>query len=35
VSELVADTLVRLPLYTDISDADIDRVLAAVTGFTP
>lgn len=35
VSELVADTLLRLPLYTDITDADIDRVLAAVTSFAP
>lgn len=35
VSELVADTLVRLPLYTDLGDADVDRVLAAVTSFTP
>jgi dTDP-4-amino-4,6-dideoxygalactose transaminase len=35
VSELVADTLVRLPLYTDLTDADVDRVLAAVTSFTP
>ena len=34
VSELVADTLVRLPLYTDLGDADIDRVLTAVTSFT-
>lgn len=35
VSELVADTLVRLPLYTDLDDDAIDRVLAAVTSFTP
>ncbi len=35
VSELVADTLVRLPLYADLGDADQDRVLAAVTSFTP
>ena len=35
VSALVAETLVRLPLYTDLNDADIDRVLAAVTAFKP
>ncbi|HUQ01877.1 MAG TPA: dTDP-4-amino-4,6-dideoxygalactose transaminase [Kofleriaceae bacterium] len=33
VSELVADTLVRLPLYTDLDDASVDRVIAAVRDF--
>ncbi len=33
VSEQVADTLVRLPLYADLGDADVERVIAAVTAF--
>ncbi|MBK9029864.1 MAG: dTDP-4-amino-4,6-dideoxygalactose transaminase [Myxococcales bacterium] len=35
VTELAADTLVRLPLYADLTMAEVDRVIAAVTGFTP
>lgn len=35
VTELAADTLVRLPLYADLSAAEVDRVIAAVTSFTP
>jgi dTDP-4-amino-4,6-dideoxygalactose transaminase len=33
VSELVADTLVRLPLYADLTDADVDHVIDAVRRF--
>jgi dTDP-4-amino-4,6-dideoxygalactose transaminase len=35
VTERAADTLVRLPLYADLTAADVDRVIAAVTAFTP
>ena len=35
VTELAADTLVRLPLYADLAAADVDRVIAAVTAFAP
>ncbi len=35
VSEAVADTLVRLPLYADLDAGDVDRVIAAVTAFAP
>jgi dTDP-4-amino-4,6-dideoxygalactose transaminase len=35
VTELAADTLVRLPLYADLTADDVDRVVAAVTAFTP
>lgn len=35
VSERIADTLVRLPLFADLADADVDRVVAAVTAFAP
>lgn len=35
VSERAADTLVRLPLYADLTDRDVDRVIAAVTSFRP
>ena len=35
VTERAADTLVRLPLYADLTTADVDRVIAAVTAFTP
>ncbi len=35
VSELAADTLFRLPLFADLADADVDRVIAAVTSFSP
>lgn len=35
VTEAAADTLVRLPLYTDLTAAEVDRVLDAVTSFTP
>ena len=35
VTERAADTLVRLPLYADLTDRLIDRVVAAVTAFTP
>jgi dTDP-4-amino-4,6-dideoxygalactose transaminase len=33
VAEAAAATLVRLPLYTDLSPGDVDRVIAAVTSF--
>jgi dTDP-4-amino-4,6-dideoxygalactose transaminase len=33
VAEAVADTLLRLPLYADLTDDDVSRVVAAVTGF--
>ena len=35
VTELAADTLVRLPVFADLTAADVDRVIAAVTAFTP
>ena len=35
VTEQAADTLVRLPIYADLTGADVDRVIAAVAGFTP
>jgi len=35
VTEAAADTLVRLPLFADLTDADVDRVIAAVTAFVP
>ena len=33
VTELAADTLLRLPLFADLTAADVDRVIAAVTAF--
>jgi dTDP-4-amino-4,6-dideoxygalactose transaminase len=33
VSELVADTLVRLPVYADLDDDAVDRVITAVRDF--
>jgi hypothetical protein len=33
VTEAVSDRLVRLPLFYDLSDADVDRVIGAVTAF--
>ncbi len=35
VTELAADTLVRLPLSADLAAADVDRVIAGVTAFAP
>ncbi len=35
VTEAIADELVRLPLHYHLSDADVDRVVDAVTSFTP
>jgi dTDP-4-amino-4,6-dideoxygalactose transaminase len=35
ITEQAADTLLRLPLYADLDDAAIDRVVAAVTSFQP
>jgi len=35
VTDAVAARLVRLPFFTSISDADQDRVVATVQGFTP
>ncbi len=35
VTEDVSDRLVRLPLHYHLSAADVDRVIAAVTSFTP
>ena len=35
VTERAADTLVRLPLYADLTAAEVDRVIAAVTSFAP
>ncbi|HVV85015.1 MAG TPA: dTDP-4-amino-4,6-dideoxygalactose transaminase [Kofleriaceae bacterium] len=35
VTEQAADTLVRLPLWTDLTADDVDRVVAAVTSFAP
>ncbi len=35
VTELAADTLVRLPLYADLTAAEVDRVIAATTSFAP
>lgn len=35
VTERVADTIVRLPLFADLDDAAVDRVLDAVTSFHP
>jgi dTDP-4-amino-4,6-dideoxygalactose transaminase len=35
VTEAVADQLVRLPLYYQLSDPDQDAVIAGVTAFTP
>lgn len=35
VTEQVADTLIRLPLYADLTAAEVDRVVDAVTAFTP
>jgi dTDP-4-amino-4,6-dideoxygalactose transaminase len=34
VTEQVADRLVRLPLYTDMEAADVERVIDAVTSYT-
>ncbi len=33
VTEAVADAMLRLPVYADLGDAEIDRVIAAVTSF--
>ena len=33
VSESAADTLVRLPLFSDMTQQELDRVLAAITSF--
>ncbi|QTD96698.1 dTDP-4-amino-4,6-dideoxygalactose transaminase [Streptomyces cyanogenus] len=33
VTERVADQLLRLPVYTDLTDSDVERVLEAVTSF--
>ena len=33
VSENAADTLVRLPLFSDMTQQELDRVLAAITSF--
>jgi dTDP-4-amino-4,6-dideoxygalactose transaminase len=33
VTEAVSDRLIRLPLFYDLTDADADRVIAAVTAF--
>ncbi len=33
VTERVADQVIRLPLYTGLSEADVDRIVAAVTSF--
>jgi dTDP-4-amino-4,6-dideoxygalactose transaminase len=35
VTEAVADELVRLPLYFQLSDAEQGAVVAAITSFTP
>jgi dTDP-4-amino-4,6-dideoxygalactose transaminase len=35
VSEAAADTLVRLPLFADLTSDEVDHVIAAVTSFTP
>ena len=35
VTERTADTLVRLPVYVDLTDADLDRIVGAVAGFSP
>jgi dTDP-4-amino-4,6-dideoxygalactose transaminase len=35
VTESVAARLARLPLYPDLTDAEVDRVIAAVTTFSP
>ncbi len=35
VTDRVADTLVRLPLFADLTDREIARVVDAVTAFTP
>ncbi|MEZ4402753.1 MAG: dTDP-4-amino-4,6-dideoxygalactose transaminase [Kofleriaceae bacterium] len=35
ITEAAADTLVRLPLYADLTSADVDRVVAAVSSFVP
>ncbi|MGE0549190.1 MAG: dTDP-4-amino-4,6-dideoxygalactose transaminase [Kofleriaceae bacterium] len=35
VSELAADTLVRLPVYPDLGAEEVDRVVSAVTAFKP
>ena len=35
VTEAAADTLVRLPVFADLTDAEIDRVIATVTSFEP
>ena len=35
VTEAAADTLVRLPLYADLTEHELDRVVDAVTSFAP
>ena len=35
VTERIADTLVRLPLYPDLADTDVARIVDAVTAFAP
>lgn len=35
VTERAADTLLRLPLFADLTERDVDRVVDAVTSFTP
>jgi dTDP-4-amino-4,6-dideoxygalactose transaminase len=35
VTEAVSDQLVRLPFYTELADADQERVIEAVTSFRP
>ena len=35
VTEDAADTLVRLPLYASLTDAEVDRILDAVSTFAP
>jgi dTDP-4-amino-4,6-dideoxygalactose transaminase len=35
VTDSVAGRLVRIPLYPDLSDVDVDRVVDAVTSFAP
>jgi dTDP-4-amino-4,6-dideoxygalactose transaminase len=33
VTEEISDRLLRLPIYNDLSEADQERVVAAVRGF--
>ena len=35
VTERVADTLVRLPLYPELDEADLARIIDAITSFVP